>query len=92
MNLPGGSVLFHSLVISSRPKLKLESFTGGPCRVGCKENTRQRWCATERQLQPADGRGVGARFRHHTGDGFAAGTKQHSAEQERASVQTRARK
>lgn len=86
MNLPGGSVLFHSLVISSRPKLKLESFTGGPCRVGCKENTRQG------QLQPADGRGVGARFRHHTGDGFAAGTKQHSAEQERASVQTRARK
>lgn len=56
-----------------------------------KKRDDRRWCVNGRQLQPADGRGLGARFRHHTRDGFAAGTKQHSAEQDQAGVQTRAR-
>lgn len=40
----------------------------------------------------ADGRGAGARSRHHTDDEFLAGTKLHSARQDPASVQTRGRK
>lgn len=86
MNLPGGSVVFHILVISSRSKLKREGFTDAPFGHGRfdwkEERDDRRWCVNERQLQPADGRGLGARFRHHTRDGFAAGTKQHSAEQD----------